>query len=198
MVAALCAAVITTVGAVNMALPASAVRTYENRQYWTTGWLNKDYWCQDNYWENKNQRWVGTLAYLCNPLYYNGMGSQTLAVTEGRTVAKQTSTSYATALGMSVAYEGIGVNTSSTYSVSQSITITYSHTQSYSATLTPGKNATGFYVWEARNKFYKFVTYLYWRPNTRSRWTYQRSGKAVSFTNRTPYFQLVRTTNNPC
>lgn len=30
-VAALCAAVITTVGAVNMALPASAVMTYENR-----------------------------------------------------------------------------------------------------------------------------------------------------------------------
>lgn len=78
-VAALCAAVITTVGAVNMALPASAVRTYEN----TTGWLNKDYWRQDNYWENKNQRWVGSLAYLCNPLYYNGMSSQTLVVTEG-------------------------------------------------------------------------------------------------------------------
>lgn len=186
------ASVFTSVLSFNAnALEKAGEKTWETRRWY---YVNVDYWKQINYWENKNVTWVGTLEYLCNPVnWQHNSSSVTVSASQGKTVSRQTSRSYAQALGLSVTADGVGVTTSTTYSESESFTISKQMSQQYSATLTKS-DKKGYYVWEARNTF---KTDLYWRPNTRSGWSYQESGSAVGFLHKKPYVELIRTDRNP-
>lgn len=178
----------------NVTQSLAATNVYTGTEEWTTGFLNKQYWRQENYRDNTNVYVIITLKYISKSLKWNKLGTnQTLTVEEGKTVGAATSLGVAKSLGLEVVPEGCGVTTSNTYEVTNSFTTNRSHTEAYTVTFTK-EDKVGFYTWEARINAHEYTTYLYWRPNKKSGWSYQGKGKAFSFTSKNPYIELGYTT----
>ena len=175
--------------------------TWGSYEWKTTSWfgINADYWKETYYkhWKYPNTEWIFTLDYLCYPVNWDGTSSNvTVSATRGKSVGKTKSRTLAENLGMNVTDDGVGFNTSMTYSISEGITIGENEAMNYTALLN-SSNPYGYYVWELRNEGYKAESSVEWRPHIWSDWEWHSNGEDILFTSRRPYVRLIYTKENP-